>query len=904
MHKQIPTILVLAAMLFAPTGSPASEHHAITAASGPVSPDALGSVLSVDELEQVLSEADGAERWRPYRLNLAPARWIWLPSQRTLPNSFVLFRRKIELNKPLLKAAGWIAADSRYCLTVNGRRVQWGPAPCDPRNLDVDPVDLTAFLSPGKNVIGVEVLFFGHGDGTWPGGKPGMICHLTLEYENAERERIVSDGGWSVLLDRAHRPGQFKRWYLRSLQEEFDARLHPFGWDTADFKPGEEWLPAAEMICPPDKPASCSRNAGNELVWRAEVAKSTLRMRQIPPMRETIVPATRLSESGRVEWRRDPADWFEFRMPGCFEIQREPIAERTGDGFWKLPAAEGPRNAAFAIFELKEQVVGWPYFVIEAPAGTIVELICQEAHDPKAAPWLDSQYYNWSRFICREGVNRFETFDYESLRWLQLHVRNATGPVTIREAGVRRRTFNWPNEARVCCSQPDLQRLLDAAVNTLQNSAQEICADGMARERQQYSGDGGHQLISVRSVFGERRLSARFVRTFSEGLLKEGYFLDCWPACDRLFRLAQRQVDSAGWGPLLDHGVGFNFDCWKHYWETGDMAALDEPYPRLLVFADYLESIRGPDGLLPVEGIGVPVVWIDHIAFKTARHKQCSFNLYSAAMLEHALAPIARARGDERRAEELARRGRKLREQTVRRFWCPKRKLFVDNLPWLDEEKSPRLSDRALATAVLFDQCPGSDTAASVKALVECPPEMGLSYPCNACWRYWALAQAGRVDAVLDDFRRRWATMPSVLLNNTIQEDWTVKPDSPAEWSHCAMAPLLLFYGDVAGIRATAPGFASCRIRPQLCDLTDLDLTYNTVRGPIRFSAVRREQGGHRLVVRVPDDCQAELLLPQAADYDKNRLSPDHPLGLKRFRLVPGIDNTIDTSETSPIHRR
>jgi hypothetical protein len=28
------------------------------------------------------------------------------------------------------------------------------------------------FLKAGKNVIGVEVLFFGHGDGTWPGGQP------------------------------------------------------------------------------------------------------------------------------------------------------------------------------------------------------------------------------------------------------------------------------------------------------------------------------------------------------------------------------------------------------------------------------------------------------------------------------------------------------------------------------------------------------------------------------------------------------------------------------------------------------------------------------------------------------------------------------------------------------------
>ena len=63
-------------------------------------------------------------------------------------------------------------------------------------------------------------------------------------------------------------------------------------------------------------------------------------------------------------------------------------------------------------------------------------------------------------------------------------------------------------------------------------------------------------------------------------------------------------------------------------------------------FADYLHSIRGKDGLLPVENLGIPQVWIDHSAYQRQRHKQCAFNLYAAAMLEHALAPIARARGD------------------------------------------------------------------------------------------------------------------------------------------------------------------------------------------------------------------------------------------------------------------
>jgi len=169
------------------------------------------------------------------RIDLAPARWIWLPCERTLANTFVLFRREVEIEGEATSARGWVSADSRYRLFVNGRRVQWGPAPCDPRSYEADPIDLARWLVPGRNVIGAEVLFYGHGEGTWPFGKPGFLFALRVEEAGGRARDVVSDGSWRALLDRAHRPGQFKRWYLRALQEEFDARLHPYGWSSTDF---------------------------------------------------------------------------------------------------------------------------------------------------------------------------------------------------------------------------------------------------------------------------------------------------------------------------------------------------------------------------------------------------------------------------------------------------------------------------------------------------------------------------------------------------------------------------------------------------------------------------------------------------------------------------------------------
>ncbi len=162
-------------------------------------------------------------------LDLSPARWIWLPAERTLPNTILLFRKSCRLSQKPLKATGWITGESRYKLYANGNRIQFGPAPSDPRWSEADPFDITHALTSGDNTIGVEVLFYGLGDGTWPIGKPGFIFKMEIEYEDGRKEAILSDETWNIKVADSWRPGQYKRWYLRAFQEEFDARLYPYG---------------------------------------------------------------------------------------------------------------------------------------------------------------------------------------------------------------------------------------------------------------------------------------------------------------------------------------------------------------------------------------------------------------------------------------------------------------------------------------------------------------------------------------------------------------------------------------------------------------------------------------------------------------------------------------------------
>lgn len=334
----------------------------------------------------------------------------------------MLFRRELDLPTSATRAIAQVCADSRYRLTVNGERVGWGPAPADPRWPEVDELDILPFLKPGRNVLGSEVLYYGGGDGTYVLGKPGFIFRISLSLADGTSTEVVSDTSWHARIDRAHPPGYHRRWYLRALQEQFDAREHPWGWDQPGHEPDSSWLPAMLLEAQPDKPAATGGYP--EFTWDMAMdgrgERAALRSREIPEMKERLIPAMRLAETGTVTWHRNPDDWFQSRVPGSFSITTHTVENTTPAGVTLDPGS--PAGGAFATFEWQEQGVGWPVVVLDAPEGTVIELMTQEAHDPANTSWLDSQFYAWSRFICREGENRIEPFDFESLRWLQIHV--------------------------------------------------------------------------------------------------------------------------------------------------------------------------------------------------------------------------------------------------------------------------------------------------------------------------------------------------------------------------------------------------------------------------------------------------------------------------------------------------
>lgn len=137
--------------------------------------------------------------------------------------------------------------------------------------------------------------------------------------------------------------GRYKRWFLRALQEEFDARKHPYGWETPDYTPGTEWLRAQEVSKTGKLSSICNRSSEYVYEIFGDPNHSQIRRRNVPMLEEYEMPVWKLTESMLIKWLRPAEDYFDMIVPDAFEVTRSGILAPTEDNVYVLrPRRTGP----------------------------------------------------------------------------------------------------------------------------------------------------------------------------------------------------------------------------------------------------------------------------------------------------------------------------------------------------------------------------------------------------------------------------------------------------------------------------------------------------------------------------------------------------------------------------------
>jgi hypothetical protein len=171
-----------------------------------------------------------------------------------LANTWICFRKTVDLKAKPKSAIARIAVDSKYWLWINGKLVVFeGGLKRGPNRTDTyyDTVDLAPHLSNGTNTIALLVWYFGkEGFSHISSGKPGLLFDADIDGRS-----LLSDATWKTIVHPAYgntgAPHPNAR--LAESNVHFDAQRDIPGWMNADFNDGA-WESAKAMGAAPLAP--------------------------------------------------------------------------------------------------------------------------------------------------------------------------------------------------------------------------------------------------------------------------------------------------------------------------------------------------------------------------------------------------------------------------------------------------------------------------------------------------------------------------------------------------------------------------------------------------------------------------------------------------------------------------
>ncbi|ACU03186.1 alpha-L-rhamnosidase N-terminal domain-containing protein [Pedobacter heparinus] len=164
--------------------------------------------------------------------------WITCDKAQDQSNSWIAFRKVVQLDEKPVKALLDISVDSKYWLYINEKLVVFegglkrGPNPDDTY---YDEADLTEYLKAGTNTIAVLLWYFGkNGFSHHSSGRAGMFFQLDMDKQG----KICSDRSWKCSVVPAYLnvySGDQPNYRLAESNVIYDARLALGDWTSASY---------------------------------------------------------------------------------------------------------------------------------------------------------------------------------------------------------------------------------------------------------------------------------------------------------------------------------------------------------------------------------------------------------------------------------------------------------------------------------------------------------------------------------------------------------------------------------------------------------------------------------------------------------------------------------------------
>jgi hypothetical protein len=756
--------------------------------------------------------------------------------------------------------------DGRYQLFVNGGYVARGPSRASPAYQRFDVHDVGRRLRAGHNVLGVLVHVYGvdtawyeRAHDCWQSifGDGVLYCELELHDDGGCRV-VASDAAWRSLECSAWRRDSGRSGWGQDFIEDFDARRYPVGWQDIDFDDAS-WPACRELVAPV---------TADDLAkgWNPVEPFPTLIRREIPLLaEEPTAPRGVINVFGL---EPNPSLPVERRLYEETAVSLAPDQVVDADALLtdddrvaSVHTIPGRDVAIVVAFERRH--AGHPFIEIDALGGETIEVAVAETIPGEYGPALPGPRRlardgllacaHLFRYVARPGRQRFAKFEWTSVKYMMIVVRDAPNGIRLRHAGSVAVTYPAQPVGRFTCSDEFLNRLWEVGRYTLLLCTHDAWEDCPSREKRQWFGDGiVHYLVSAASYGpGMQAIDRQFFLHGVESQRPDGLM--------QMFAPGDHHIDGV---VIPDFNLHFICAAEQYLLHSGDEETIEHIFPAIQRVLHWFARQVGPNGLL----VDLPYWHFIEWANIGRCGESATVNaLYVGAL--RAAAALADALGSARVATRYRAAATCVASSLAQRHWSARRGAYVDSVDPVTGRQDSRISQHANAAMIYWDIAPphrwaqviSSITDESALRLTACPSvvPVGEAYdPATdvvrvntyyAHFLYGALAKAGRLDLALSAMRRHYGAMLATG-TETLWESF----DPTASLCHAFSAtPVHQLSAHALGIAPVEPGFARFRVAPQLADLAHVSGAYPTPRGPVQVSWRRTDDG-----------CEGELQVP------------------------------------------
>ena len=796
-------------------------------------------------------------------------------------NRWFLFRRRLSLPAAPAHATGGITADGRYKLWVNGELAGRGPVRSTPTHQRYDCIDLAPWLQEGPNLIGilvhvygVDVAWYEYARDYWQTvfGDGALWMQIDAECER-RTVPIDTDESWKCIECTAWNRDTPRAGWGQDFIEDFDARLFPAGWTAPDFD-DSGW--DRVRVLRHEMPA-----ANRAIGFSAIEPFPLLVPSELPPLQEKVVrPSSVVATYKVTPLPTSPIDrrLYDESLAALGDNQTggaEDEAPRVDNPNGLLdPGTEpalittGADRDVSILVKFDTRHAGFPWIDLEAAGGEVVEVAVAETVPGEyplpdgtgptgpsrvaRATHLDCALLY--RYTAKAGRQRFDKFDWTTVKYCQITIRNAPKGVKVHGIGTTAMRYPVTDRQPFTCSDPFLSRLWRVGRYTLLMSTFDSWVDGPNREKRQWIGDGiVHQAVAA--VTYEPDTIAVDRQFFLHGL--ESQRTD---GLVQMFTPGDNHRDGITIPDFTLHWI-----CGAHDFlmQTGEVETMAHLWPGLERGLAWFELHRDDAGLLSHIPYWHFIEWADveRAGTTAAINALYVLALRNAAEVAHYIGYEAATTRYRERAEAIA-----LALQD--RFWDAERGAYTDSLEPRPGESHPRISQQTNALFVVAGIAPPERFASMVAVMTDssrlkltfAPPMVTHVEPFDAAsdvvrantyfshFVYLALAKMGRFDLVLEQIRRFYGPM----MESGTETLWENFHPTASLCHAFSTTPVYQLSRFALGVEPLQPGFERFRLAPQPGDLTHAAGVYPTMRGDIEVEWERDEKS-FTVTIAVPE---------------------------------------------------